>query len=437
MTRAGPQEDPGQNVLLGLLPRPGTPRVWPMDCDLLLLGDGPIAHSLILALAETPLRVCVVDSTPAGREKSSGEEERTVALALASLRLLRAFDVCLPADASGPIRQVQISQARGLARVQLSHELLAAPEGVVGEVVVLDALRQGLQTRLPPESEQFRRLAWGPVESFAWYPDRVRLGWGQDRQIEAKLLILADGGHGRLQRMLSLQRRGWDHNRYACTARVGSLGNSAGIAYEHFLESGPLAFLPRADGRFSLVWSLLPSAASRLTAATDSEFLRQLNAQLPPGLAPLREVEGRGLYPLHFQQFTAPPSSRVLPLGNAAQTLHPLAGQGYNLGLRDAVTLAALLREAAGQASDPGAAALLQDFQRIRRQDRLETIAFTEGMNRLFALPPLPWRLGRDLALQAVESSPLLKRRLAARLAGIDLPFNSRIPDLELARHAR
>ncbi|MBU2754109.1 2-octaprenyl-6-methoxyphenyl hydroxylase [Acidithiobacillus sp. CV18-2] len=414
-----------------------------MDCDLLILGDGPIAHSLVLALQGSGLHIRVIDTTPpsaltnnrAGQDASA--PERSVALALASIRMLQGFGIVISDAVSGRIQQVQISQARSPNRVTLSSELLQAQEGVLGRLVPLTTLQEALVAQLPADSDNFQRLCWGPVADFSWLPDRVTLAWADGNRLSARLLVLADGGHGKLQPLLGLQRRGWDHNRYACTARVGPLSGPTGTAYEHFLESGPLAFLPRADGIFSLVWSLLPSAASRLMNSSDAVFLQELHRHLPPGLSGFSQVAGRALYPLHFQQLSAPTSSRILPLGNAAQTLHPLAGQGYNLGLRDAVTLAALLREAATQGADPGSETLLRDFQRIRRRDRAETIAFTEGMNQLFALPPLPWRLGREIALSALEHNRWLKKRLAARLAGVELPAASSIPALEVTRFGR
>ncbi|WP_308388193.1 FAD-dependent monooxygenase [Acidithiobacillus sp. AMEEHan] len=411
-----------------------------MDCDLLILGDGPIAHSLVLALHGSALRIRVIDTSPqaplvrTSAAPDATAPERSVALALASIRLLRNFGVVVPDAVSGRIQQVQISQARSPNRVTLASELLQAQEGVLGRVTPLANLQAALVAQLPSATDNFQRLPWGPVANFSWLPDRVTLAWANGNRLSARLLVLADGGHGKLQPLLGLQRRGWDHNRYAITARVGPISGPIGTAYEHFLESGPLAFLPRADGIFSLVWSLLPSTASRLMNSSDAVFLQELHRHLPPGLAGFSQVTGRALYPLHFQQFSAPTSSRILPLGNAAQTLHPLAGQGYNLGLRDAVTLAALLREAAEQGADPGSETLLRDFQRIRRRDRLETIAFTEGMNQLFALPPLPWRLGREIALLGLENNRWLKKRLAARLAGVDLPAASSIPALEVTR---
>ncbi|MHB1883320.1 MAG: FAD-dependent monooxygenase, partial [Acidithiobacillus sp.] len=135
---------------------------------------------------------------------------------------------------------------------------------------------------------------------------------------------------------------------------------------------------------------------------------------------------------LFFQRLWAEPSQRLALVGNAAQTLHPLAGQGYNLGLRDVLTLGALLREAAQRGDDPGSKSLLSDYARIRRRDRLETIAFTETMNRLFSSPRLPLRLARAAALALLDQIPLGKRELAARLAGIHLPAQSAIPDLAM-----
>ncbi|MCE5393271.1 MAG: FAD-dependent monooxygenase [Acidithiobacillus sp.] len=408
------------------------PRVGTMECDLLILGNGAIAQSLVLALGKSSFSITAVDTRPPNSSsKSTGE--RTVALALGTIRHLSRWGILLDNEEAGTIEKVQVSQERSPVRVLLEHHLLGPTAGLLGQVVPLELLLKRLHHQVQALNSPIQQLPWGPVSGFEWFPDRIRLRWTSGQSITARLLVLADGGHGQLQRLLSLERQAFDHNRFACTAQVGNLGHAPHTAYEHFRESGPLALLPRADGQHSLVWTLLPSAAASLQDANDSAFLRTLNAQLPPGVPPLQQVSQRAWYPLYLQILRAAPESRVVPLGNAAQTLHPLAGQGYNLGLRDVISLAALLQEAEAAGQDPGSRQLLADFQRIRRQDRWETIAFTEGMNQLFGIPSL--RLGRELAFLALARSPGLQRRLAARLAGVALPRASRIPPLQESFH--
>ena len=390
-----------------------------------ILGNGPIARSLALALAGTPINMVMLDTFPPQQARPP-QPDRTVALALGTRRLLQDLQVALPLQGSAAIRTVQITQQGASGQVKLDAQLLGSPEGILGEVASLDHLGDALETALG-RCPNLVQMTAGPVQDLQWHPDRVTLKW-PELQVEAELVVVADGGHGHLQSLAHLQRLGWDHNRHAIVSTVTPREKVCGIAYEHFLDSGPLAFLPIGDGRFSIVWSLRPKDASRILALPEGPFLEALNRQRPRGLPPLIGSGPRSVYPLFFQRLWAQPQQRMALVGNAAQTIHPLAGQGYNLGLRDVVTLAALLRRAG--AEDMGDAELLSDYARIRRRDRLETIAFTEAMNRLFGARLLPLRLVRATALVALERLPAIKRELAARLAGIELPAASTIPDL-------
>ena len=390
-----------------------------------ILGNGPIARSLALALAGTPINMVMLDTFPPQQARPP-QPDRTVALALGTRRLLQDLQVALPLQGSAAIRTVQITQQGAPGQVKLEAQLLGSPEGILGEVASLDHLGDALETALGRCTNLVQMIA-GPVQDLQWHPDRVTLKW-PELQVEAELVVVADGGHGHLQSLAHLQRLGWDHNRHAIVSTVTPREKVCGIAYEHFLDSGPLAFLPIGDGRFSIVWSLRPKDASRILALPEGPFLEALNRQRPRGLPPFIGSGPRSVYPLFFQRLWAQPQQRMALVGNAAQTIHPLAGQGYNLGLRDVITLAALLRRAG--AEDMGDAELLSDYARIRRRDRLETIAFTEAMNRLFGARLLPLRLVRTAALVALERLPAIKRELAARLAGIELPAASTIPDL-------
>ncbi len=398
-----------------------------LTADLTILGNGPVAHSLVLALGQTPLRVLMVDTFPLQQPRPS-QKDRTVALALGSRRLLSHLGVQIPLDEVAPIQTVQITQQGLSGRVRLEHTLLKAPEQRLGEVAGLDTLHSALAQTLA-QCADLKQIAAGPLDSLQWFPDRLQLDW-PDLRVATALVVVADGGHGGIARLAGLQRMGWDHNRHAVVATVTSREALPKIAFEHFMESGPLAFLPIGPQQFSIVWSLRPGDAGQILELGDFAFLETLNRQRPPHLPRLTSTGPRSVYPLFFQRLWAAPTQRLALAGNAAQTLHPLAGQGYNLGLRDVITLAALLREAAARGQDLGAASLLEDYTRIRRRDRLETIAFTETMNRLFSSPHLPLRVARAAALALLDQSTLGKRELAARLAGIRLPLGSQIPDL-------
>ena len=398
-----------------------------LTTDLAILGNGPVARSLILALADSPLRVLMLDTYPLAQARPR-LTERTLALALGSHRLLRRLGVAMPLADAAAIRTVQITQQGISGRVLLEHSLLHAPEQRLGEVVGLEILTDALAMPLAT-CRTLQQESPGPLQALQWFPDRVQLDW-PDLRVEAALTVVADGGHSDLARLAGLRRMGWDHNRHAIIATVTPQQPLPGIAFEHFLESGPLAFLPIGKHQFSIVWSLRPGDASRILDLSDADFLEALNRQRPSSLPPLVTTGPRSVYPLFFQRLWAEPGQRLALAGNAAQTLHPLAGQGYNLGLRDVLTLGALLREAAERGDDPGSRSLLADYSRTRRRDRLETIAFTETMNRLFSSPRLPLRLARAAALTLLDQTSLGKRELAARLAGIHLPVQSAIPDL-------
>ncbi|MEY2334796.1 FAD-dependent monooxygenase [Acidithiobacillus ferrianus] len=403
-----------------------------LSADLAILGDGPVARSLVLALADSPLHVVMLDTSPLGQSRPS-QADRTVALALGSRRLLCRLGLTMPLTGAAAIQIVQITQQGISGQVRLEHSLLNAPERRLGEVAGLETLNEALALSLA-RCSRLQQESPGPLQTLQWFPDRVQLDW-PDLRVETALVVVADGGHGGLARLAALQRMGWDHNRHAVIATVTPRQPLPGVAFEHFLESGPLAFLPIGNHQFSIVWSLRPGDASRILDHSDAAFLEALNRQRPPHLPPLTLTGPRSVHPLFFQRLWAEPNQRLALVGNAAQTLHPLAGQGYNLGLRDAVTLAALLREAAARGNDPGEASLLRDYARIRRRDRLETIVFTETMNRLFSSPRLPLRLMRATALTLLDQIPFGKRELAARLAGVHLPAQSAIPDFSMDEH--
>ncbi|MEK8090171.1 FAD-dependent monooxygenase [Thermithiobacillus plumbiphilus] len=393
-----------------------------IECDIAILGDGPAGLSLALALADSGLSVALLDTLPGPRPGSS-PPERTLALSLGSTRILEHLGIKIRGT---PISGIQVSQSGTPGTVHLDSALIDAP--YLGIVLELEQLRDSLSEALHGRTNLVQ-IPFGPVQALQQHAHHVSVH-GRDSELRARLLVAADGGQGGVAELAGLRRVSWDYNRFACIASVTPDRPPAGIAYEHFLPAGPLAFLPFSQERFSIVWSLRPSEAAQLDTLSDAAFLDRLNRLAPRKLGRIRATGPRAMLPLAFQRTLGKPDQRLALVGNSAQTLHPVAGQGFNLGLRDGVTLAAMIKAASERGEDIGGPVLLERYLASRQQDRSEIIGLTEGLNRLFSNAILPLKLARGLGLVAMDQVPALKRRLAARAAGLEIPAGSHTPAL-------
>ena len=244
--------------------------------------------------------------------------------------------------------------------------------------------------------------------------------------LRARLLVAADGGRSRLREAAGIGTVGWDYRQSAIVATLSHERSHEGRATQHFLPAGPLAILPlRApDGsprRFSLVWTESPAEAARLVALAPAAFVTALEARIGFENGALKLEDRPSAHPLRLALPRRLVADRFALVGDAARTIHPLAGQGLNLGLRDAAALAEGAAEALSLGLDPGAPAVLGAYERARRFDAVAMAAVTDSLNRLFANRTLPVRLLRDLGLGLVDRLPALKElfiRDAAGLAG-------------------
>jgi 2-octaprenyl-6-methoxyphenol hydroxylase len=199
-----------------------------------------------------------------------------------------------------------------------------------------------------------------------------------------------------------------------------------GIAYERFTDTGPLALLPMADQCLSMVWTARDDQVSELMALSDERFLLKLQDRFGYRLGRLHDLGKRIAYPLRLRQAAKQISERVALVGNAAHAIHPVTGQGFNLGLRDVAVLADLLSDAANRRQDPGAMALLKAYAKWRKNDQNSVAMITDSLARLFANPFGPLRLVRNLGMVGLDVSPALKRRVAYQFMGL----NGRLPRL-------
>ncbi|MBS0394515.1 MAG: 2-octaprenyl-6-methoxyphenyl hydroxylase [Proteobacteria bacterium] len=385
-----------------------------------------VGGSLALALSALPLSVVVIEAVEPEDGSQPSFDSRTIALSNGTRRVFAGLGVWdeIGREAT-PIRRIHVSDRGhfGSAVIDAADEGVAALGYVAENRVIGRALWRRLRA-----TPRVRLLA--PARVTAAEPDaghvRLAVETGAGPQlIAARLAVAADGAGSLVRRAAGVEAARWDYGQTAVISLVGSERFHDHVAYERFTPTGPIAALPGPDGRVVVVWTLAPAEAERVLGLADAAFLAELQACFGWRLGRLRSVGPRHAYPLALTQAAAETAARTAIIGNAAQGLHPIAGQGFNLGLRDAATLAEVLADA-GAGADPGDPQLLARYAAWRHTDRRAIIAFTDGLVRLFASPFAPARLARGLGLVLFDLTPPAK----SALSKLSLGFAGRLPRL-------
>ncbi len=401
-----------------------------MNTDIVIAGGGMVGASLALALAQLGFDITLVEAAPFRTGGSPSFDDRTTALSNGSRRIMEGLGVWpLVRHEATPIRKIHVSDRGrfGFARIDAAELDLES----LGFVIANRALGAGLWQRL--EATGVRVLAPARVVDYDATAEgcQVRLegeAAGSD-PVHCRLLVAADGAQSAVRQSAGVESSTWDYEQTALTANLTTQLFHNHVAYERFTPNGPIALLPFVEGRVGLVWTLAPQDAAETLALPDAEFLERLQQAFGMRLGRFLTVGKRQGYPLALTRAEEQVTDRVVILGNAAQGLHPIAGQGFNLGLRDAACLAEVLadgRVASGAGMDPGAAALLEQYRAWRQEDRRRIVAFTDGLVRVFRQPFAPVRLLRDVALLAFDLSPRAKQAMSQ----LSLGAAGRIPRL-------
>lgn len=370
--------------------------------DVTIIGGGPVGNALALALRDTGLSVMLLEArpTPTG-------DARPLALSYGSRLILERLGLWQAlAGLATPIRHIHVSQRGGFGRAGLDADEAGLAD--LGYVVDYSRLAQALATAVTETAVQCRRGA----QVTAWKAgDPAHVNYvidGVSHDLTARLVVIADGGaadHGDAQQL--------DYDQCAVTARVVSERPHNNVAYERFTRHGPLALLP--DGKdWALVWTTTPALADDLYGAEPPRFLEALNAEFGSRVGAFTAVTARARYPLRLRRTRQPVQDHVVRIGNAAQTLHPVAGQGFNLGLRDAWELGEQL--AAADRTTIGSAEGLATYRARRRVDRGGGVAFTHTLVQLFSNDVLPLRLARGTGLALLGCIPPLKNFVVRRM---------------------
>ncbi len=378
------------------------------DCDVLINGGGMVGLALGIAVADAGLRAVVIDTDDPARMLSAPYDGRASAIAHASQQALEAVGAWRQvADRAEAILDIRVTDGASPLFLHYDHKALdGAP---FGYMVENRHMRQALHKRAS-EVANLEMIAPMTALDFDRRSTGARVALADGRRITCRLIVGAEGRRSPSREAAGIATDGWSYHQsgIVCTVRHAEPHN--GTAQEHFLPSGPFAILPLPDNRSSLVWTEREDLTPAMMALDDAAFMAEVAKRFGDYLGEI-SIEGpRWSYPLSLQLAERYIDRRLALAGDAAHGMHPIAGQGLNVGLRDVAALAEVLVEAARLGLDIGAADVLERYQRWRRFDNMTLLAVTDVLNRLFSNDIGAVKLARDVGLAGVQQMPFLKR---------------------------
>lgn len=394
-----------------------------LDTDILIAGGGLNGPALALALAQGGFRVTVVDARPALTRAEAGFDGRAYALAIASVRLLTAIGVWPGvADKAQPMLEIKASDGRageGAAPFFLHFDATEIEEGPMGHMLedrhLYAAFLQAMDattgiTLLSDESVVAQEVG----------PSGITVTLASGKALTAGLLVGCDGRGSGTATRAGIKRVGWGYGQTALVTAIRHERDHQGIAQQFFMPSGPLAILPLKGGyHSSIVWSETEANAAAIQALPDAEYLAALRPRFGDFLGMIELAGDRFTYPLSLSLAERFIAQRVALVGDAAHGVHPIAGQGLNLGLRDVAALAEVLILARRRGEEPGSPAALEEYQRWRRFDATALALGMDTVNRVFSSDNPLLRLGRDLGMGVVNALPSLRLGFIRQAAGL------------------
>jgi len=395
--------------------------------DVVFAGGGMVGMTLAIALARSGLSVVVVDREPPASVLNLAYDGRASAIALGSKRVLEAAGVWqhMAADAS-PIWDIRVADGhplRGVSPLFLHYDHADVGDDPFGWIIENRITRTALQ-KLAAETDGLTLIAPADVVRIDRDADCATVVLEDGREIHASLAIAADGKFSMRRKEAGIKTSGWTYNQTSIVATVRHERAHDGVAVELFLPGGPFAMLPMTENRCNIVWSEQTDLAQRFMAMDDHAFLQELALRFGDWLGDLELVGPRFAYPLSLLQADRYTDTRFALIGDAAHAIHPIAGQGLNMGLRDVAALAEVIVDSHRLGLDVGSAATLRAYERRRRFDNILLTVVTDGLVRLFSNDVPPLRTIRDIGLAAVNRLPPAKNFLMRHAMGVvgDLP---------------
>ena len=395
------------------------------DFDIVVVGGGMVGACVAALLADqrelADLRIALLESKPPTLPPSSTDIDlRVSALSPASQHILQAAGAWpkISSSALSPYTEMTVwdASAKPHSPGSIHFSASATSEPYLGHIVENQRIQWALY-----ESPAFRRvtLLRAELTQLAFEDERVLISLSDGRQIGAALVIGADGADSISRQLAGIKTSGWNYDQRAFVTHVTTEMSHARTAWQRFLPSGPIAFLPLHDGRSSIVWTTTPEHAQHLLDCSADELGRELSSAIDGVLGTVTPSAGRAQVPLRLVHSRNYSRERFVLVGDAAHAVHPLAGQGVNLGLLDTAALVQLIAEAHHNGADWTERSLLRRYERWRKSENAVALAFVDGLNRLFSNSSATLTWARRIGLSFVDGSDFAKRLLIGRAMGI------------------
>jgi len=390
--------------------------------DLVISGGGLAGSLMALSLANLVkangevFSIAIIETTPVLDEISLTFDDRVLALSHGTAQYLKKVGAWkLLSTAAEAIKKIHISDRGyyGKARLDAKDYQVSA----LGYVVEMSLIGQSLLSSLA-KHKQIKWFSPDSVKNIHWQAERVTVELASGHQLSTPLLLGCDGAQSICRKLAKINSEKSDYGQCALIANVSTENAHNNVAFERFTETGPIAMLPLTKGRCSLVWTLTPEMALQMKILDDDGFKKQLELSFGSWLGAITHVGKRDIYPLSLVQASEQVYHRMALIGNASHTIHPIAGQGFNLGVRDVVKMADIIKKSIESGNDIGQFSSLERYASERKTDHQQVISLTDSLVTLFSNDLMPLVIGRNIGLKVLNYISPIKKALVKKTMG-------------------
>ena len=393
-----------------------------VDSDIIIVGGGLNGSLMAIAAANIGFSTIVLDSKD---NEASGENRfdgRSYALALSSVRLLKNLNIFKDIiDKSQPILDIKILDGKlvqGPSQFSLHFDNNEIHDGPMGQMVEDRFIRKALFTKIN-KNEQIDYKFNSKVTEHKKQSGYISVTLDNGKKLDTKLLVGADGRNSELANRAEIKKSGWKYNQSALVCAIEHEADHNGVAWQYFMPSGPLAVLPMTGKRSCIVWTEQNANAKAINLFDETRYTKILAARLGNFLGKFKIIGDRHTYPLELSIADRFIDERLALIGDAAHSVHPIAGQGLNAGFKDIAVLAHIIQDAHHRGEDLGSLGVLKRYEEWRRFDSAQLAYSTDLFNKLFSNENEVLRLARNIGLKLLDSIPVAKRNIIKEAAGI------------------